>query len=264
MLYDLLYNVFSYIINFDVILFVLIMLGVNLLATRWSSLGRRILFVTEFVLVIMVFLPFGQWSATFLENRFPQPTQITADAKGLILLGGSIDMPVSNARKMASYNQAGGRMIQFIELAFQYPHLPILFSGGGHQLVGKETEASFAKDAFERFGVDIKRITLEDKSKNTIENAQFSYEIIKPNPEDKWVLVTSAIHMPRAVALFKKAGWNVIPYPIDYHTRGDYSWSFNLSIYRGFHAWWNSMREWAGLITGYLFGYTNEFLPKPE
>ena len=187
MLYDLLYNIFSYIINFDVILFVLIMLGVNLLATRWSSWGRRILFVTEFILVIMVFLPFGQWSATFLENRFPQPPQISSEAKGLILLGGSLDMPVSNARKMASYNQAGGRLIQFVELALQYPHLPVLFSGGGHQLVGKETEASYAKEIFERLGVEVKRLTLEDKSKNTIENAQFSYEIVKPQPEEKWV-----------------------------------------------------------------------------
>ena len=61
----------------------------------------------------------------------------------------------------------------------------------------------------------------EDKSRNTVENALFARQIAMPKPGDRWLLVTSAYHMPRAIGVFRHAGFPVEAYPVDWRTRGD-------------------------------------------
>ena len=65
-----------------------------------------------------------------------------------------------------------------------------------------------------------KRIELEGKSRNTAENATFSKALANPKPGERWLLVTSAHHMPRSVGCFRRAGFAVEAYPVDWRTRG--------------------------------------------
>lgn len=117
------------------------------------------------------------------------------------------------------------------------------------------------REVWDNLGFDSSRVTFETKSGNTYENAVFSYEMIQPNKTDRWVLVTSAVHMPRAVGLFRQAGWNVLPYPVDYHTSGTFQWSFNLSLQYGFLAWRVISRELAGLTLNYWTGKSDAWIP---
>ena len=64
------------------------------------------------------------------------------------------------------------------------------------------------------------RLTLEDRSRNTIENAVYSKALAQPKPGERWLLVTSALHMPRAMGAFRQAGFAVEAYPVDYQTNG--------------------------------------------
>lgn len=67
-------------------------------------------------------------------------------------------------------------------------------------------------------GLDQNRITYEPEARNTFENAALTYRKLQPGPNEVWLLVTSAQHMPRAVGVFRKIGWALIPYPVDYQT----------------------------------------------
>jgi uncharacterized SAM-binding protein YcdF (DUF218 family) len=69
-------------------------------------------------------------------------------------------------------------------------------------------------------GISRDRAILEDRSRNTVENAVFSKAIVQPKRGERWLLVTSAYHMPRAIGVFRKAGFPIEPYPVDWRTRG--------------------------------------------
>ena len=63
-------------------------------------------------------------------------------------------------------------------------------------------EANYLYPLLESFGVPRERVLLEDRARNTYENAVFSKQLMKPKPGERWLLVTSAVHMPRAIGCF--------------------------------------------------------------
>jgi uncharacterized SAM-binding protein YcdF (DUF218 family) len=265
MLMNFLHDLFWWIINIDVIVAAAFLLGFLLLLLRkQSTWGRRLVCFAGFITFFIVVVPTGHWMLTCLESRFPPITTIPIDVKGAILLGGSFDRPTMAKRQRVVYNVAAGRFIDFVELAKQNPHLELIFTGRGSTINGVKSEAEIAKDLFTSLGLDLNRVKFEDESKNTIENAILSFKKFNPKPSDKWLLVTSAAHMPRSVGLFRKAGWNVIPYPVDYHTDGEYKLFTRLSLISGFASWQAGIREWAGMTNSYLMGQSDTFYPKPE
>lgn len=261
---QIVFKIFGWLINIDHLILFFLILGVLLLFTRWWRWGRRSVVLSSFILMITTIIPTGFWLVSWLENRFPEQHEIPSDAKGLILLGGSYDWYTTVSRDRPSYNLAGGRIIDFVALARKYPHLPILFTGGGRHDNPRANEAFNAKQTLEALGVDLNRITFEDKSKTTAENAINSYNLIKPKSGEKWVLVTSAYQMPRSVALFRGVGWELIPYPVDYHSVKRYPWYFiNCNLSLGLLAWATGIREIGGMSTNYLAGRTKEWISAP-
>jgi uncharacterized SAM-binding protein YcdF (DUF218 family) len=118
----------------------------------------------------------------------------------------------------------------------------------------------FLQDA----GVAADRIIVEGRSRNTHENAVFTRDIVKPKPGDRWYLVTSAYHMPRSMGLFRKAGFDVTAYPVDYRTRGpqDLTRLFE-RIPGGLARTDLGANEWIGLVAYRLLGRIDDVLPAP-
>lgn len=259
------FTFFGYLINIDSIILYLFIFGAFLLYTRWLNGGRRVIRLTLVVLLLTSVVPTGFWTIAWLENRFSPPQSIGPDVKGIILLGGSFNLTVSADRQQPSYNLAGGRLIEVLALAHKYPNLPILFSGGGNHSNPFANEAELTKKVFASVGFNTDRMLFEKTSKNTVENAQKSYEMMRPEPGDQWLLVTSAYHMPRAVGLFRNAGWEVVPYPVDYHSIKAYPWYFiQTKISAGLQAWSMGIRELGGMTTNYVAGRSDQWIPKPK
>src|SRR6202043_2021742 len=106
-------------------------------------------------------------------------------------------------------------------LAHRYPNARIIYSGGSANLISDDAkEADYALAVFESLGVSKERLTMERGSRNTQENAEFSKAIAAPKSGERWLLVTSAYHMPRSVGLFRKVGFAVEPYSVDWRMRG--------------------------------------------
>ena len=101
--------------------------------------------------------------------------------------------------------------------------------------------------------LESQRITVEERSKNTYENAMFLRDYVTPRTEQKWLLVTSAVHMPRAVGVFRKAGFDVEPWPISDLTDEEEAMPLKYAIH-----------EWLGLLGYRLLGRIEEIFPAPR
>jgi uncharacterized SAM-binding protein YcdF (DUF218 family) len=106
---------------------------------------------------------------------------------------------------------------------------------------------------------------VEDRSRTTSENAVFSRELAKPKEGERWLLVTSAWHMPRAIGVFEKAGFPVIPYPVDFRVGGSFHGVRGFAtISDGLRRFDVGAKEWAGLVAYYLAGHSSELFPGPQ
>jgi uncharacterized SAM-binding protein YcdF (DUF218 family) len=157
-----------------------------------------------------------------LEQRYPaSPSLLQVD--GVIILSGG-ELPArSRYWKQSQMNGSAERLIFGASLARQFPEAKIVFSGGSarlrDQLGDGPVEGHVARDLLLGLGVSSNRLVIEDRARNTYENAIFLYDLVKPKPDETWVLVTSAFHMSRSMRSFKRAGWsNVSAYPVDYQT----------------------------------------------
>jgi len=240
-------------------------LGLVLMATRFARAGRRLAVTALILLAIAGLTPLGNAFILPLEERFPPWDGAGGAPTGIISLGGALDTVVSEPRGEVALNEAAERMTAIAELARRYPDARVVFSGGSGRLVyDGVTEASLAARLFESFGVSKERVTLEDKSRDTDENARFTKELLQPKPGERWLLVTSAHHMPRSFGVFRAAGFPVEAYPVDYRTRGaiDLLRPFS-SVGDGLRRTDTAAREWVGLLTYRLTGRTAELFPAP-
>jgi uncharacterized SAM-binding protein YcdF (DUF218 family) len=182
-----------------------------------------------------------------------------------VVLGGAIVPDVSVARGAVALNEGAERITVTAELARRYPNARIIFAGGSAALIADEPiEAAIAIQEFEALGVAHDRVTAEEQSRNTIENAVYSRLIADPKPGQHWLLVTSAYHMPRAMAAFRAAGFPIEAYPVDWRTRGPIdAWRLFTSLGDGLRRTDTAVREWIGLLVYRLTGKTAELFPAP-
>ena len=241
------------------------LIGLVLLCTRLTRLASWLI-VTSLVLIAVAGLsPLGNALILPLEQRFPPWDASRGPPDGIVVLGGAISPDVSAARGAIALDEGAERIVAAAELARRYPDARIVYSGGSSALIFAEgIEAPFAVRQLEALGVAHDRITAEEQSRNTIENAVFSRLIADPKPGERWLLVTSAYHMPRAMAAFRTAGFPVEAYPVDWRTRGmiDMTRPF-ASLTEGLRRTDTAVHEWIGLLAYRLAGKTSILFPAP-
>ena len=192
-----------------------------------------------------------------LEARYPAVPR-DADLRsyaGLVLLGGALEPAyVWQGHDQPALNESAERMTAALPLMQQYPHLRLLFTGGeGELLGGGINEAERARQFFQAMGLPATRLLLESRSRNTYENAVLSASLPGIHPDQPWLLLTSAWHMPRAMASFQKAGWNVRAYPVDFRSGTATPWT-RYSLTKGIRKWQTALHEWLGLLSYRLVG----------
>jgi uncharacterized SAM-binding protein YcdF (DUF218 family) len=192
-----------------------------------------------------------------LEQQHEKPRiEAVGTPDGIIVLGGMIDTATSEARGEMTLNNGAERLTEAARLAYRFPEARIMMSGGvGAVIYRGQDEASIAQRFFTDLGIASDRILIETQSRNTWQNAIYSKEIIQPKPGERWLLVTSAFHMPRSVGVFRAAGFDIIPWPVDYRTRGDQdAWRIPT---QPSEAWRNldlATKEWIGYAAYALTG----------
>jgi uncharacterized SAM-binding protein YcdF (DUF218 family) len=247
------------------ILLVAALVGALLTAGRYARQARRIVILATLVLLLIGLLPLGVWLIEPLEDRFPPPPADMAPPYGIVVLGGAIDDELGRARHQVSLEEGAARLTEAVALARRFPQSRLVYSGGSSSVTeSSSTEAADAGKLWISLGVDPARITLEDRSRNTDENARFTRDLVHPEPSQVWLLVTSAYHMPRSMGLFRKAGFNIVAYPVDYRSAGGWDdWRLNREASRGLRLFDGAVHEWIGLIAYRASGKIDELFPAP-
>ena len=257
-------KIFGVVSNPANMVLILLCLGTVLLWTRWRRGARWIITLTTLAALAVATLPMVTWPIVALENRFQVSPALPAEVDGIISLGGIVNQFISAARGQTSVGAGAERLTEFALLARRYPAAKLVFTGGSGNLFKQDLkEADYLRPFLDKLGLAGRDVIFEDQSRNTFENAVFSKRLVEPAADEVWVLITSAMHMPRAVGVFRQAGWNVIAYPVSFATDGRYPTAFAFSLGRGMGNTSRWLHEWLGLVVYWLTGRSDRLFPGP-
>ncbi len=247
------------------LVFLFAALALLLIGLKHLRLAAAALSFALVVLFLTLYTTLGSFLLQTLEARFPRPAGDPPELACMIVLGGAFETEVTTARGGMDLNQAGDRFVEALRLAIRYPEAKILVSGGDGSLSGiYEGDAAASTRFFEAFGISRDRLIAETTSRNTDENAQNSRELLASNDLGQCLLITSAFHMPRSVGLFRKAGVEVTPWPVDYRTAGNISFALDFTQPTlNSQQMSTAVREWVGLVAYRLMDRIDAVFPAP-
>jgi uncharacterized SAM-binding protein YcdF (DUF218 family) len=213
-------------------------------AALWAALGRSngaawLAAAAAWGLVIAAFTPLGIALTMPLEHRFMafSPLYSQAPPDGIIVLAGSGYSGIDAVPALSRH----------------YPNARIVFSG----------HSATALERFARFGGDPARVYVESRPRTTFEEALYSAALLKPKPGERWLLITLASHMPRAVGCFRTAGFQVEPYPVGFSTGPSLALALVVTGSTGLVYLDAAAKEWIGLTAYRLMGRTDALFPAP-
>ncbi len=233
------------------------------LAAAWAALcGRRRLAAGLAVLLAALIaafaaLPLGDLLLRPLEGRFAARPAL-AHVDGIVVLGGPEDDRAGAAHGDWAFNGSAERLMAAVLLARRWPDARLIYTGvPGPGAGGRDMVAAFFAEA----GLG-ERLERERAARNTAENVAFAKAMARPEPGQVWVVVTSAWHMPRAVGIFCRQGWPVVPWPVDWRS-GRFADGIGWKLARHLTDWNDGIKEWVGLVSYRLLGRTDRLLPGP-
>ena|SRR5215510_2532672 len=242
----------------------LAIVGAVLLATGKSRAGTGLILASIILLAVAGWWPTGNLLIHVLESRFPpwNPNRGTPD--GIVVLGGAVNSSLSREFGEPVIGGDGNRIVALGKLARVFPNARIVYSGGDASLLGNQPpEAEFVYQVLDSLGVPRGRILLEPSSRNTAENAAFTKALANPRQGERWLLVTSAQHMPRAVGSFRRVGFPIEAYPVGWRTGSGADLGVPLAFGEALARFDSAAREWVGLLVYWATGKTSELLPSP-
>jgi uncharacterized SAM-binding protein YcdF (DUF218 family) len=248
----------------SIIIVALFVAGVACLLGRRARLGLRLLIAAGAFYAIAGLTPLANALLLPLERAFSrEAVPANAPPHGIVVLGGAVGLIERPGRESVTLNDAAERMTEALYLARLYPAARVVFSGGESAIMPTgHTESEAARRFFSEMGVAPDRLAFEERSRNTHENAVFTKEALQPRPGERWLLITSAFHMPRAMGCFRQAGFEVIPWPVDYRTRGRSDlFRFFSQPSEGLRLTDLAFKEWLGLIAYRISGRTGSLFP---
>lgn len=194
-------------------------LAVVLLVVAWLLRerrgGRALFWVVLLGLYVLSTRPVADLLLLPLEARYEGVAR-PADADAIVVLGGFSNLRRSTPERLELHGNAD-RFVEAVVLAGELPGAVIIFSGGSGDLLNQDSsEAPLAKAYAARLGIPEHRMRAEATSRNTHENAVETARIVRDEGLGTVVLITSAMHMKRALACFHRAGLAPVPYPVDF------------------------------------------------
>lgn len=247
------------------VLLAALIIGAALLWTQWVRSGRLLVTFVTFTFLGIATMPIGTWLIAPLEDRFPSPAQLPEHVNGIVVLGGATSLTTSASRNQPSLNANAERLTAFVTLARRFPVARLIYTGGFRSLNKPIlTEATVATALIADLGVDISRLLIDDTSQNTMDNASRALSLATPLPNEVWLLITSARHMPRAIGAFRAAGWHdIVPYPVDYLTSRNASAAIGFNLRIGLNQLRAALHEWIGVIVYRVIGASAAIFPQP-
>ena len=195
----------------------LLLIGLILL---WKRKKRAKEFIITSITLFVLFStdPLAEYLLDNFENAYPAlKVEDASQIKYIVVLAGGY-FPYDKhplTTELGAYTLV--RLVEGVRLAKKIPQAKLVLTGKGW---AENTEASAMKLLALELGIEESRIITEEKSMNTHAHTIYLKEIIQDSP---FILVTSALHMPRAMGIFKKSGYSPLPAPTGHNLRSEYS-----------------------------------------
>lgn len=213
---------------------------------RWRTLAKSLLGLALLALSALALLPLDSWAAAPLEDAV-ESVSLPARVDGVIVLGGSVDWRVTRARGQLSLDGAGERMLAALALARRYPGAMMVFTGLYDDALQSDWQSADGRGLLWQPALEGHEVRFLGGVTSTYEEAIVARDSVAPAPGQTWLLVTSALHMPRALATFHTLGWTVDPFPVDYRTTGTSAWRFEPRVGARLASLDRVVREWGAL-----------------
>nr|WP_255720506.1 YdcF family protein [Acuticoccus kalidii] len=190
---------------------------------------------------------------------------VTEAPDGIIVLGGYLAPSRSATQHHVVFNENASRFTEGAALAVRFPDAKIILTDGA-EIDGGPSGAELAAAKMRELGIDPARMIVESRSRSTYENALFSHDLVEPKPGERYILVTSDAHMPRAIATFAQLGWpGLVAWPVAGLDDGGALWqkvggpaATNLKLVD------DATREYMALLLYRILGRTDALLPGKE
>ena len=249
----------------DVVLLILLIVCLALFWFKQTKKGVALLNILVILFTLVSILPVGKWLFHPLEKRVSIPSVLPDRIDGVLLLGGAERLDMTGYWQQPEVNEYAERYFAFIELIKKYPDATHVYTGGIGSLNQNQPSASdVAKQLLKSQGIDIGQIMFESDSRNTYENGILTQKMVQPGPEENWILITSASHMPRSIGVFNKIGWKIIPFPVDHRVNPEHLFTLHINPAENLKELRSALYEWVGLTAYYLTGKTTPFLPSAK
>lgn len=235
---------------------------VSILAMPCRRIGRNLLVAGMITFALFGLSPAGLWLIRPLETRFPATSLTESSVSDIVVLAGAEHLRASADSRRLEVNDAAERVIEGAALARRFPGARLWIIGGVRAPGRATTDSAWTAEAWRRLGIEPNRIVAVEGTLNTCENAA----AVSRKPVGHPLLVTSAFHMPRAVACFRRAGIEPAVYPVDH--RGwralNFSDMFSTDVLGNLSRLDIALHEWVGLAWYRLSGRTAELYPAPR
>ncbi|EAR62952.1 YdcF family protein [Neptuniibacter caesariensis] len=252
-----------FIVQPDHLLLLMLTLGLFL----WKkALGVFLVWCSVLLTIVVSQYPVANHALEPLESYFSKPnlSSLEQPLAGIIVLGGGEDAELSGIHGSNEFNSGAERLMVLPALMLRNPKLQVIYTGGSGSIFRPGYRgADVAQNWLSEQGL-AGRLIIERDSRNTYQNALYTRELINElgaDSQGSWLLITSAFHMPRSVGVFRKAGIDVVPYPVDYRVAEN---RWRPSLNRNMADLNLAVREWIGLLAYYYTDKTDQILPLPS
>ncbi len=192
----------------------------SLILASWLSFKRSPWALVPIILALLILMTAGNSQVgnhliASLEQQYLPPENIP-QAEAIVILGGATRHN-EPPRVLPDMNERGDRLLYGAKLYKDGAAPKIILSGGQVKWFGRDSsEAENMATILELMGIPPSAMILESRSLNTHDNAVFTKEILEREHIKRILLVTSAAHMPRSLAIFQKQGIKAVPAPADF------------------------------------------------
>ena len=225
-----------------------------------NKIFSKIFYSLTFIFfIIIAVMPTGEFMIYQLEKKFHVLKSLPNEIDGIPILSGATQPVLTKEHNQISLNGSAERLTESLLLMKKYSNSKIIFSGGSGSLNNQKLTHSYAANLFfTNFEIKLDNIIYENNSRNTYENILFSKKIVNPKINEKWVIVTSAHHMQRALNIAEKLGWTLIPYAVDFKHLKTFSWKPSINFLNNISIFQSAIHEWLGLMVYYLTGKSSK------
>lgn len=215
--------------------------------SRYRKLSRSLFAVVLSLMLSLTFFPVGEWLIYPLEVKYITNPKLPKDIDGIIMLAGGEELSLSIMWQQMEFDKAVERNLYFLKYMRQYSNAQFYFSGSGgieHHRSSKELVLQLA----DLWGLKANKISFELDSTTTMQSVKNLLGLIKPKKSEKWLVITSAWHMPRTKILFDHYGWEVIPFPVDHLSHKERLFRINLNLSENLAIFKIAIKEWVGIL----------------